>query len=269
MAAKKVSWCALFSLIVVLVFGDTAAGQQQFNGLPPNVQFVPDEIIVKFKPGVGEDAIEKVNRAHGTGLLYRSPFAGFMRLQIPARKKVEEMVDVFQKNPNVEYAVPNSIAYAHLLPNDPYYSAQWHLDIPQAEEDHPWHADNGGGINLEPAWDLSTGAGVVVAVVDTGVAYENYGRKYKIAPDLVNTRFALGWDFVNNDAHPNDDDSHGTHVTGTIAQSTNNGLGVAGVAFNCSIMPVKVLNKNGSGTLQQIVDGIHYAVLHGADVIKV
>jgi serine protease len=259
MNRKKVLCCGLFSLLVVLLFGYGAAGQQPFNGLPANVEIVPDEIIVKFKPGVGEEAIERVNRIHGTGFLYRSPFADFMRLQIPAGKKVEEMVEAFQKEPNVEYAVPNSIAHAHFSPNDPLYSYQWHLD-------NPVH----GGIHMEAAWDIEGGgnSGVIVAVVDTGVAYEESGRKYSMAPDLAYTKFVAGWDFVNNDAHPNDDNSHGTHVTGTIAQSTNNGIGVAGVAFNCSIMPVKVLNKNGSGTLQQVVDGIHYAVAHGADVIN-
>jgi serine protease len=163
--------------------------------------------------------------------------------------------------------VHNSLAHAHFLPNDPYYTPyQWNFDD-QAPGGNPYGGANGGGINLEPAWEISTGSGVVVAVVDTGVAYEDYGV-YERAPDLADTHFVPGWDFVNNDAHPNDDHYHGTHVTGTIAQSTDNGIGVAGVAFDCSIMPVKVLNRNGEGTLQQLLDGIHFAVDNGADVIN-
>ena len=77
-----------------------------------------------------------------------------------------------------------------------------------------------------------------------------------------------GWDFVNNDAHPNDDESHGTHVAGTIAQTTNNATGVAGIAYNVSLMPVKVLNAQGSGTISQIADGIRWAADHGAHVIN-
>ena len=77
-----------------------------------------------------------------------------------------------------------------------------------------------------------------------------------------------GWDFMNQDAHPNDDNWHGTHVAGTIAQTTNNGLGVAGVAFGTTIMPVKVLNAAGTGTLEGVAEGIRYAVDNGADVIS-
>ena len=77
-----------------------------------------------------------------------------------------------------------------------------------------------------------------------------------------------GYDFINNDEHANDDDGHGTHVTGTLAQSTNNALGTAGIAFNCSIMPVKVLSKRGVGSYADIADGIYFAVDNGADIIN-
>ncbi len=147
-----------------------------------------------------------------------------------------------------------------MVPNDPLYSYQWHLD-------NSVH----GGIQTEEAWEISTGSGVTVAIVDTGIAYENYQqgwKKYYLAPDLANTCFVPGYDFISNDSHPNDDNSHGTHVAGTVAQSTNNGKGVAGVAFNSCLMPVKVLNKNGSGTYTQVADGIRWAVDHGAQVIN-
>jgi serine protease len=224
----------------------------------------PDEIIVKFKPGVSQSVIDNINREHGTTVIYTSPFAGFKRFKIPKGRTAEQMVEILSKNPNVEYTELNYIAYTLMVPNDPLYSYQWHLDNPV-----------NGGINMEPAWDIATGGGVIVAVIDTGVAYENYSEgsrrwktQYSIAPDLADTSFVPGYDFVNNDTHPDDDEGHGTHVTGTIAQSTNNGLGVAGVAFGCSIMPIKVLNKNGSGTYTAIADGIYYAADHGADVIN-
>ncbi|MCH8741915.1 S8 family serine peptidase [Patescibacteria group bacterium] len=94
--------------------------------------------------------------------------------------------------------------------------------------------------------------------------------KYFLASDLANTNFLIltGSDLVNSDDHPNDDESHGTHVTGTIAQSTGNNLGVAGVAFNTTIMPVKVLDANGIGFSDVIADAIHFATDNGADVIN-
>ena len=240
-------------------------------------EYVPDEFIVKFKPEVGKKKIDKINLGHGTSI--KRAGSHFMRLNVPKGKTVDEMVKAYSRNPNVEYAEPNHIARTCMVPNDTYYSYQWHLDIPEDDEIPEWHGENGGGINVEPAWDISTGTDVIVAVIDTGVAYEDYeefvdgpGRRdywitYKRAPDLAGT-FVAGHDFVNNDDHPNDDQGHGTHVTGTIAQTTNNGIGAAGVAFDCSIMPIKVLDGSGSGTYDWIADGIYYAADNGAQVIS-
>lgn len=223
---------------------------------------VPGEILVKFKHGIPEKAIEAINKQHSASVIDVSPL-GFMRLSIPKGRSVEQMVQTYSMNPNVEYAEPNAICRAVMTPNDPFYSFQWHLDN-----------DEYGGINIEDAWDISTGEGVVVAVLDTGVAYEDYDADndgsldYKLLDDLEETTFVEGWDFVNLDSHPNDDHWHGTHVTGTIAQSTNNSFGAAGVAFGASIMPIKVLNASGSGSASQLVNGILYAANHGAKVIN-
>jgi len=229
--------------------------------------FVPGEVIVKFRPGTKWSSVQGVHGRHGTKVVYSSPLAGFKRVRIPKGKTVPGVVAALRKEPSVEYAEPNTICNSFLTPSDPSYSYQWHLDIPQGSERAEWHGANGGGINAEPAWDLSQGSGVIVAVLDTGVAYEDYGQ-YQQAPDLAGTAFVSGYDFINNDSHPNDDDSHGTHVAGTIAQSTNNGVGVAGVAPACSIMPVKVLDDKGSGTAQSLADGIYYAADNGAQVIN-
>ena len=138
------------------------------------------------------------------------------------------------------------------VPNDPYYDPyQWHL----------------AQIGMPEAWSRARGAGAVVAVIDTGVAYRTEGS-FTQAPDLAQTQFVDGWDFIGDDAHPDDDHGHGTHVAGTIAQSTNNGLGVAGVAPEASIMPLKVLDRNGSGGWGAIAAAIRWAADHGANVIN-
>jgi len=234
--------------------------------------YVPDEIIVKFKPGATPAQIDQLNRQHGVEAIRTSKFAGFKTLRIPEGKGALEIVEIFTRNPLVEYAEPNYYAYATMVPNDPYYCLQWHLD-----DSLEWDSVNEtcktgsnpyGGIHMEAAWDISTGASsVIVAVVDTGVAYEDY-KGFERAPDLAGTSFVTGYDFINNDNHPNDDEGHGTHVTGTIAQTTNNNLGVAGVAFNTTIMPVKALNQFGSGTTQTVADGIYFAADNGADIIN-
>jgi serine protease len=108
---------------------------------------------------------------------------------------------------------------------------------------------------------------VVVAVLDTGVAFEDHDD-FRQVPDLRGTKFVDGYDFVNKDRHANDDHGHGTHVAGTIAQATNNGEGVAGVAFEAAIMPVKVLDHFGGGTSADIADAIRWAADHGANVIN-
>ena len=266
LARWVVSTLLVVSLLLTLGMPRANAAEQDIfeydNVSAGHPLFVPGEILVKFRTGVPDAVIERINAEHGASVLEVSPW-GFMRLGIPKGRSVTQMAQVYSKNPNVRHAQPNSICRVVMSPNDFYYYRQWHLDNPEY-----------GGINMESAWDLSTGAGVVVAVLDTGVAYENYDEDgdgnydYWLAPDLANTTFVPGYDFINNDSHPNDDDSHGTHVTGTIAQSTNNSIGVAGVAFDASIMPVKVLGGGGSGTVFSVVNGIYFAADNGAEVIN-
>lgn len=220
-------------------------------------KWVPNEVVVKFKNGLSKERINQINQRHATSVLYTSPFAGFKKIKVPAGKTAERMVELYNREPDVEYAELNYYAYALFVPDDALYSLQWHL-----------YNDDYGGINVESAWDITTGEpNVVIAVLDTGAAYE-YFRNFQLAPDLVDTRFVAGYDFFNRDEHPNDDDGHGTHITGTIAQSTNNNLGAAGVAFDCTIMPVKVLSRRGVGDYVDISDGVYFAADNGAVIIN-
>ena len=165
----------------------------------------------------------------------------------------EEVAALLEQDPTVEYAEPDypagitaSPVYlpAPLEVNDPYLKYQWNLPAIQAAA----------------AWDVSTGEGITVAIIDTGIDFR--------APDLANTQHLPGFDFANNDADPTDDQGHGTHVAGTVAQSTNNGTGVAGVAFNARLLPIKVLGSDGQGSYEAIIQGLYYAVDQGAKVIN-
>lgn len=129
------------------------------------------------------------------------------------------------------------------FPNDPRFKDQWHLQQ----------------IHMMDTWKAAQGDGVTVAVIDTGVAK---------VPDLKETEIVPGWNFVADNDNAADDHGHGTHVAGTIAQSTHNGIGVAGVAFHAKIMPIKVLSARGSGSVSGIANGIRWAADHGAKVIN-
>jgi serine protease len=134
-------------------------------------------------------------------------------------------------------------------PNDPLYYYQWHLTQ----------------IGVEKAWTRSEGEGVTVAVIDTGVSYENRDRFHQV-PDLAGVDIVSPWNFVDKNDHADDDHGHGTHVAGTIAQATNNAVGVAGVAYRARLMPLKVLSANGSGSVGNIAAALRYAADHGAGV---
>lgn len=225
---------------------------------PPFLQndHIPHEIVVKFKDSVSKKKITEMNNKNSCKVMYTSPFAGFKRIKTPLNHSPADMVELYACNAEVEYAELNYCAHKTSVPNDPLYSLQWNFSDPNS------------GINIESAWDITTGnSNVIVAVIDTGIAYENY-KGFTLAPDLANTNFVQGYDFHNDDEHPNDDEGHGTHITGTIAQSTKNSLGTAGVAYNCSIMPVKVLSNFGSGSHVNIADGIYFAADNNVNVIN-
>ncbi len=262
---KHKSTCLTIYLVfsIVLSATEVVAQEKMFQKAVsrPVQWYKPDEIIVKFKADTSEKTIEEINLKHGTRHVSRNRRIGFRKLKAAKGKNVFDLATAYSKDSNVEYARPNYICRALFIPNDPYYPYQWNFPL----------------INMQQAWDIETAdPSVVVAVVDTGVAYENYAEKtnrrrmvyYYKAPDLAQTSFVAGYDFVNNDEHPNDDEGHGTHITGTIAQSTNNQIGVAGIAFNCSIMPVKVLNRTGEGTAESLANGIIFAADNGAKVIN-
>src|SRR5215208_177458 len=222
--------------------------------------YVPDEVIVRYAEGTGGGVAAQVAENAGAEAVAGLP-GGSEQLEIEDGDSVRETISELRSDPNVVYAVPNWRAHAAAeAPSDPGVRLQWNFFRTY-------------GINLIEAWTLADalgapgGRGAVVAVLDSGVAYERHGR-YRRAPDLRRSTFVHPWDFIQRDRHPNDVYGHGTHVSGTIAQTTNNGIGTAGIAFNAKIMPLRVLDAHGEGDSAAIARAIHYAVRHRADVIN-
>lgn len=216
-------------------------------------------------------------------------------LGLPQGASVHEAAAALRASPAVEYAVPDYIATASstdgaeeptaAIPNDPgpisgppgppggWVTKQWNF-LPWEGTPTPLLPVSPGGINAVGAWEHLEAVGrpgaegVTVAVLDTGIAYRAQGKHFRRSPDFTANQFAKGYDFVDDDRLPLDENGHGTHIAGTIAEKTNNGIGLTGLAFRAKLMPVRVLDAHGRGRADQIAKGIRFAVANGADVIN-
>jgi serine protease len=211
---------------------------------------IPGEWVVDFRDDVALSAIDALVTALGGAPTLVDEGARIAVVRAPA-VVAGTMLGALRADTSVEYVEPHARVRALFVPNDPMYAEQWHL----------------ARVGAERAWRAAIGRGVTVAVVDTGVACETFDD-FTRATDLAETRCVAGWDFVNRRARAADDQGHGTHVAGTIAQSTNNDLGAAGLAFGARLMPVKVLAADGFGTTTAVAAGIRFAADHGAHVIN-
>lgn len=287
--ASFIPWFVVFFLGIA----GQAAGERAVTG------YVPGEIIVKFKARIavseiqgvmmtGIASVDVLNKEFQATEMERIfpqkhdyPLATIYRLQFAQETLKSQVLDSYRNDPNIVWAEPNYIYRITVEPNDPYYSSQWYLPKIQAPA----------------AWDLQQGSStVVIGIIDSGVdtdhpdlashIWTNSGETPGNGKDDDANGFVddvHGWDFVqmNNDPNPNPDGrdnnnmygpddgvDHGTHVAGITAAIGNNSAGIAGVSWNCSIMPVRVLDDEGEGTFVDIARGIVYSVDNGADVIN-
>jgi subtilisin family serine protease len=204
------------------------------------------QILVRAKRSVNEQAFDATLAAHG-GRRHQEIAQLKVRVVRVRRDRAEKLIDALTARPDVEFAEPDAVATAFGTTNDPFFASgqEWHLSTIQAPS----------------AWDVTTGnQNVVIAVVDTGVAGNH--------PDLAGKILTGGYDFVSNDSDPNDDNGHGTSVAGAAAAASNNGVGVAGVSWGSTILPIKVLDSTGSGNHSAIANGIVYAADRGVRVIN-
>jgi len=221
-------------------------------------EYVPDEVIVRYAPEA-----RVASTASAEAVTTRTRVVKTRRGQSVAQKAA-----ALRRRAGVLSATPNYIARASYIPTDPgrgTTAGGW--------QEIQWNFVGPFGINAPAAWDHvaevgRVGAiGVTVAVLDTGVAYADRGR-FRRSPDLRGNRFVRGYDFVDDDRYPNDENGHGTHVASTIAESNDNGIGVTGLAFGAKLMPVRVLDRWGEGDSAAISKGIRFAAKRGADVIN-
>ncbi|PKL60553.1 MAG: peptidase S8/S53 subtilisin kexin sedolisin, partial [Methanomicrobiales archaeon HGW-Methanomicrobiales-4] len=267
----------------------------QMNRTNTNVSYVPGEVIIRYNLNGSMQAQTTagisgmVSAAVGASVVadLSSPtLPGVQLMKLPGNMSVEEGVSKLEANPLVAYAEPNYIISLNdppvageisaqtvtpKIPNDPSYSVLWGMSN---GADHD--------IDAPEAWNLSTGSQtVIVAVVDTGVAYNHEdlaANMWTNSDEIPGNGIdddgnnyiddIRGWNFVSNTNDPNDDKGHGTHCAGTIGAIGNNSIGVVGVNWNVRIMPVKFLNSLGSGTTDGAIQAINYANRNGASVIS-
>jgi serine protease len=263
--------CCIAATVASLTLILFAAPAQAEIGLAPARGFVPREVVVKFE---GERAART--------------------LKLPRGADVRATTARLRGNAAVEYAAPNFLATASAIspapftiPNDTggidgaaeassfgdWTLKQWNF-LPWEETPGLRVAASPGGIDAVGAWQNLAAAGrpgatgITVAVLDTGIAYREQATSFLRSPDFGPGQFVKGFDFVENDRVPLDENGHGTHVAGTIAEKTDNGVGLAGIAYNAKLMPVRVLDAQGRGDASGIAKGIRFAIAHKAQVIN-
>jgi thermitase len=199
-----------------------------------------DSIIVKLKD---ESSNGETLSALDASLVDDNDDGRTVVIRPKGLESAQELLERAKQNINIEYAEPNNKLKASYIPNDSQYSQQWY--IPK--------------IKANQAWDLKPGGNGVIAVIDTGADYTH--------PDL-SSNLSGGYDFVNGDNNPADDNGHGTFVAGVISAVINNNQGVAGISKNAPIMPLKALDASGEGYESDIALAIKYAADNGAKIIN-
>ena len=253
----------------------------------PSQDYTDGEIIIKFKsdlgPGLQSFVASGLQSAMQATLAATTQTMGSQLWQIQGMS-VAEAIAAYKDHPSIEYIQPNytiklekttsPAVSPSAIPNDPGLEALWGLNN-TGQTGGFFDAD----IDAPEAWDLSLGTDVVVGVIDSGVDYThpdlddnlwfNTGEIFGNGIDDDGNGYiddAIGYDFINNDADPYDDEGHGTHVAGTIAAEANNGIGVVGVAPEAKIMALKIFDANGNTNSFAAIRAIEYATMMGADI---
>jgi serine protease len=260
--ARAARLTALTTLTTLLIAAPTALASTP-------TAYAPGRILVRFLSATPPAARAATARAAGTDDPTATP-AYTRLLRLTPGVSIAGALHRLRAQRDVAWAVPDYLAHATggLIPND-----QGAGHAPGDWQELQWNFAGPFGVNAPEAWanvaadGAPGGKGVVVAVLDTGVAYANRGPFLR-SPDFSRHGFVAGYDFVAHNRFPNDRNGHGTFVAATIAEATNNHYGLTGLAFAARIMPVRVLDSQGEGDASTIAEGVRFAATHGARVIN-
>lgn len=281
-------------MLMIVAIGFPAVGTMNkkilFNDIQP-IEYVPGEFIVKLKPGTTfsrsiltalnkkyhVSTIEKVfPNAEGTSL------DNIYLLHVPIGSDILSIAEEYTRSPEIVYLEPNFKGYYCAVPNDVNFSIQWHLqNIGQIISGYISGTPD-ADIDAPEAWDITKGnSNSVIAIVDSGADYTHPDLTTKIwnnTDEIPNNGVdddqngyiddVRGWDFWSNGNDPIDEIGHGTLCAGAAGAATNNGIGVAGIGWNCTIMPVKLSDETGNILATGAANGIKYAADNGANVIS-
>jgi hypothetical protein len=203
---------------------------------------VAGELIVKLRPGVQRERGRALAREEGGVVVDEVGGLRLQRIRLPESRRAGAHAKL-RRRAEVEWAIRNEVFTPSALPNDPSHADAWHL----------------AKIGAPAAWDLSKGAGVTIAILDSGVDAAH--------PDLA-AKLVPGWDFYENDATPNDANGHGTRVAGAAAAATNNAVGVAAVGWSAKLMPLRVAGPTGAASAWAVTQALAWGVDHGARVLN-
>lgn len=234
---------AVRSVVDIRITHTASEARAAVDPLAPSV---PGEVIVVLDSAVSADSSERALEGLGAEVERMDGDASALVVDVPLGTSAPVFTRIAEEMPGVAWVQPNYIYRTAYHPNDPMLGQQWGITA----------------IHAETAWDTTTGeSSVLVAVVDTGVDYNHADLASRVAT-------ATGKDFVNGDNDAMDDNGHGTHVAGIVAATANNSKGGAGVAPGARVLPVKVLDRNGSGYTDWVAAGIRFAADAGAKVIN-
>ena len=239
-------YAALRTAILALGLGFSAVAQAAAQlpdaaGDNRAATWVKGRVLVMPRPGLSAAEFQRALAPHGGIAAGKLGTLDVYVVSLPGAASEQAVAAALGRNPHIKFAEVDGLVALSFTPNDPYYGSEWHLQM----------------MNAPSAWDLSIGAGITVAVLDSGVDATH--------PDLQG-QLVPGWNFSNNNSNTADVYGHGTKVAGVIGAIGSNSIGVTGMAWGARIMPIRVTDSTGYATWSGLASGLNWAADHGAKV---